>query len=71
MMIPLFDGVENILGKEEKRNDGPGVPHLSSPHCDSKIWPKNLVLDPTWSVFILIQEIVRANILTKFNGYLN
>ena len=43
--------------------------------CDSKIWPSDLVfylvLDLTWPIFILVLEIVNANILTKFNEYLS
>jgi len=31
-----------------------------------KIWPGNLVFDPTWPIFELDLDIVKTNILTKF-----
>ena len=56
---------------KQEGHDGPGVAHLSLLDCDSTIWPSDLVFDPTWPTFILVLQIVRANILTKFNEYLN
>ena len=57
--------------KKQEGNHGPGVAHLRLLDCDSKIWPSDLVFDPTWPIFILFLEIVKANILSKFNEYLN
>jgi len=33
-----------------------------------KIWPGDLVFDPTWPIFELGLDIVKANILTKFHN---
>ena len=35
----------------------------------SKIWPSDLVFDPTWPIFELIQDIIQTNILTNFHEY--
>ena len=32
----------------------------------SKIWPSDLVFDPTWPNFELVQDFNKTNILTKF-----
>ena len=32
-----------------------------------KIWPSDLVFDPTWPVFILGRDFIKTNILTKFH----
>ena len=37
--------------------------------CFSKIWPSDLVFDPTWPIFLLIQDDVKTNILTQFHDY--
>ena len=34
----------------------------------SKIWPSDLVFDPTWPIFELSLDIVKTNILTKFHN---
>ena len=36
----------------------------------SKIWPGDLVFDPTWPSFKLMWDIFEANILIKFHEYL-
>ena len=33
----------------------------------SKIWPSDLVFDPTWHIFKLGQDFIKLNILTKFH----
>ena len=35
----------------------------------SKIWPSDLVFDPTWPIFELVQDFIKTNILTKFHDY--
>ena len=35
----------------------------------SKILPSDLVFEPTWPIFELIQDYVKTNILTKFHDY--
>ena len=34
-----------------------------------KIWPSDLVFDPTWPIFKLVQDFIKTNILTKFHDY--
>ena len=36
----------------------------------SKIWPSDLVFDPTWPNFKLIRDFIKTNIQTKFHKYL-
>ena len=43
--------------------------HSINEQCFSKIWPHDLVFDPTWPIFELIQDYVKTNILTKFHDY--
>ena len=33
----------------------------------SKIWPSDLVSDPKWHKFELVQDFIKTNILTKFH----
>ena len=33
----------------------------------SKIWPSDLVFDPTWPIFQLLRNFIATNILTKFH----
>ena len=33
----------------------------------SKIWPRDLVFDPTWPNFKIVRDFIKTNILTKFN----
>ena len=82
-LLTLYNRIPNLNDLEEEAlwknwgkrrqegHDGPGITHLSLLHCESKIWPSDLVFDRTWPIFILILEIVKASILTKFNEYLN
>ena len=35
----------------------------------SKIWPTDLLFDPTWPIFKLVWDLIKTNILTKFHGY--
>ena len=35
----------------------------------SKIWPGDLVFDPTWPIFELVRDIIQKNILTNFHEY--
>ena len=32
----------------------------------SKIWPSDLVFDPTWPIFKVIQDFIKTKVLTKF-----
>ena len=34
-----------------------------------KIWPGDLVFDPTWPIFELVRDIIQTNILTNFHEY--
>ena len=34
-----------------------------------KIWPGDLVFDPTWPIFELVWDIIETNILTNFHEY--
>ena len=60
---------EQKMSLLQEGHDGPGVAHLSLLHFDSKIWTSDIVIDPTWPIFIFVLEIVK--ILIKFNEYLN
>ena len=35
----------------------------------SKIWPTDLVFHPSWPIFKLVRDIIRANILSNFQEY--
>ena len=41
--------------------------HLERTQSFSKIWPSDLVFDPTWPNFNLVQDFMKTNILTKFH----
>ena len=35
----------------------------------SKIWPSDLIFDPTWPIFKLVWDFIKKNILIKFHDY--
>ena len=35
----------------------------------SKIWPSDIVFDPIWPIFTLVQELIDTNIMAKFHEY--
>ena len=35
----------------------------------SKIWPSDLVFHPSWPIFKLVRDIIKANILSNFQEY--
>ena len=35
----------------------------------SKIWPSDLVFDPTWPIFKLVRDPIKTYILKKFHDY--
>ena len=54
---------------------------LSRKHCGKrrncalqgfcKIWPSNLVFDPTWPTSECVRDFIKTNILTRFHDYLS
>ena len=36
----------------------------------SKIWPSDQVFDPTWPIFVFVQDFIKKKVLTKFHDHL-